>query len=239
MQKANIINILANNNKYFEDFISRNTYHSNAIEGSTLTFEETYAILFNDNKYKINALPREIYEAINHKYAINIILEAITNKQYELTHDFIININRTINQNIQYIGGYRLYPVRIIGRDEKLPLPAELDGMMEAFITKYNALFANGADYQILAEYHIEFEHIHPFPDGNGRSGRLLIMFQMLCHNLFPAVISVENRLEYIQMVKHKDIDGLAKLLEHLELAERERALDFERMKIEEQKNQM
>ena len=67
-----IIDFIMNNNNYLEDFITRSTYHSNAIEGSTLTYAETYAILFNDNTFKINGRePREIYEAINHKKAMN------------------------------------------------------------------------------------------------------------------------------------------------------------------------
>ena len=55
---------------YFEDYVTRSTYHSNAIEGSTLSFAETYAILWNDNTLKVTATARELYEAINHKYAL-------------------------------------------------------------------------------------------------------------------------------------------------------------------------
>ena len=66
-----VLDNIMNNQNYLEDFITRSTYHSNAIEGSTLTYSETYAILFNDNSFKIqNVEPREIYEAINHKKAM-------------------------------------------------------------------------------------------------------------------------------------------------------------------------
>lgn len=64
----NFLTIFGNKN-YLEDLITRNTYHSNAIEGSTLTYAETYAILYNDNSFKIKGKePREIYEAINHNH---------------------------------------------------------------------------------------------------------------------------------------------------------------------------
>ena len=64
----NILDFILNNTSYIEDFVTRSTYHSNGIEGSTLTYAETYAILYNDNSFKIQGKePREIYEAINHK----------------------------------------------------------------------------------------------------------------------------------------------------------------------------
>lgn len=63
------------NRAYFEDFITRSTYHSNAIEGSTLSYAETYAILWNDNSLQVTATARELYEAINHKYALSLALE--------------------------------------------------------------------------------------------------------------------------------------------------------------------
>ena len=62
------------NRDYFEDYITRSTYHSNGIEGNTLSYAETYAILWNDNSFTVNTQPRELYEAINHKYALNYVL---------------------------------------------------------------------------------------------------------------------------------------------------------------------
>ena len=80
-----IIDFIMNNNNYLEDFITRSTYHSNAIEGSTLTYAETYAILFNDNSFKISGRePREIYEAINHKKAMDVLFEKLKSDDLEL-----------------------------------------------------------------------------------------------------------------------------------------------------------
>ena len=72
---------MRSNQNYFEDFITRNTYHTNSIEGSTLSYAETYAIIFNDNSFQVKAQPREIYEAINHKYALNYFLEKMEKKK--------------------------------------------------------------------------------------------------------------------------------------------------------------
>lgn len=72
----NILEFILNNKSCLEDFIIMYTYHSNAIEGSTLTYAETYAILYNDNSFKIERKePREIYEAINHKNALELVFE--------------------------------------------------------------------------------------------------------------------------------------------------------------------
>lgn len=66
-----VIKFMREHRTYFEDFVTRGTYHSNAIEGNTLSYAETYAILFNDNSMKVTATARELYEAINHKYALS------------------------------------------------------------------------------------------------------------------------------------------------------------------------
>lgn len=67
-----VLQFMRDHQAYFEDYVTRSTYHSNAIEGSTLSFAETYAILWNDNTLKVTATARELYEAINHKYAHGI-----------------------------------------------------------------------------------------------------------------------------------------------------------------------
>ena len=86
-----ILEFITSNKEYLEDFITRSTYHSNAIEGSTLTFAETYAILYNDNSFKIQGKePREIYEAINHKSALELIFDNL--KMNEKFDDRLIKI---------------------------------------------------------------------------------------------------------------------------------------------------
>ena len=62
--KRNVLEFIKNNQNYFEDFITRSIYHSNGIEGNTLSYAETYAIIFNDNSFQINAKPREIYDVL-------------------------------------------------------------------------------------------------------------------------------------------------------------------------------
>ena len=69
------VDFLLQNRSYFEDIITRSVYHSNAIEGNTLSYAETYAIIWNDNSFQIRATPQELYEVINLKYALSYALE--------------------------------------------------------------------------------------------------------------------------------------------------------------------
>ena len=95
-----ILEFILENKEYLEDLITRSTYHSNAIEGNTLTYAETYAILYNDNSFKIQGKePREIYEAINHKKALELVFENIQNNE-DFNEKFIKKINETINRDI-------------------------------------------------------------------------------------------------------------------------------------------
>ena len=75
-----ILELILNNKNYLEDLITRSTYHSNAIEGSTLTYAETYAILYNDNIFKIYGKePIDIYESINHKKDLQLVFKNLHN----------------------------------------------------------------------------------------------------------------------------------------------------------------
>lgn len=223
-----IIEFIMNNQKYLEDFITRSTYHSNAIEGSTLTYAETYAILFNDNSFKINNKePREIYEAINHKKAMIILFDKINSNNLELNESFIKTINETINQDIKKTKGYRKIPVMIKGSDHIPPLPTEVNNLMMYFVYNYNNDINENIFYKI-ANYHLEFESIHPFEDGNGRTGRLLINFELLKNNLPPIVIPKEERTKYFELLRNKDIEELANWLKELSEHEKERLKSFD-----------
>ena len=159
------------NRAYFEDFITRSTYHSNAIEGSTLSYAETYAILWNDNSLQVTATARELYEAINHKYALSLALEEM---QVPLSERLVKRIAQAINKNINEIGGYRTISVLIRGAEHLPPKPNQVNQLMMQLVHEYN--HADDVDpYLREARFHIRFERIHPFEDGNGRTGRILV----------------------------------------------------------------
>ncbi len=220
-----ILEFILNNKEYLEDLITRSTYHSNGIEGSTLTYAETYAILYNDNSFKIQGRePREIYEAINHKKALEIVFENLK-KCKDFDERFIKNLNETINKDIKDSEGYRKVQVFINGTEYIPPEAKQIPNLMNYFIYNYNN---DEQDvFSKIAKYHIEFERIHPFEDGNGRTGRLLLNYELIKNNVSPIVISKDDRVQYFEFLNNQDITALAEFFEKLSKKEKERMQKF------------
>ena len=220
-----MLKFILSNEEYLRDFITRNTYNSNAIEENTLTYAETYAILYNDNSFKIEGKePREIYEAINHKKALELVFDTLINEQV-FDERFIKEINTIINGNIKETRGYRIVQVFIQGSEYIPPEPQKISNLMNYYVYNYNN---DGQEiYTKIARYHIEFEKIHPFEDGNGRTGRLIINYELLKNNLPSIVISKDDRVQYFELLKNNDFNGLAKYLKQLSDNEEERLKRF------------
>jgi Fic family protein len=214
--EMNIVKILQDNKIYFEDFITRSTYNSNAIEGSTLTYADTYAIIFNDESFKVTATSREIYEALNHKYALNYVLDNLTNP---LSLQFIIEINQVINKNILTIDGFRQTNVVIRGSDYIPPAKEQVYNLMMYFIDNYNNANFDSI-FMKVATMHVDFERIHPFEDGNGRTGRIIINYELLKNNLPPCVIPVEERSTYFELIRKQDTQAFSEYIKQKVLTE-------------------
>ncbi len=222
----NILSFILENKEYLEDLITRSTYHSNAIEGSTLTYAETYAILYNDNSFKIEGKePRELYEAINHKKALELVFENIKNNE-SFDERLIKKLNETINKDIKETKGYRTVQVFIRGSEHIPPAPEKIPNLMNYFVYNYNN---DVQDIFIkVARYHIEFEKIHPFEDGNGRTGRILINYELIKNNIPPVVITKDDRVKYFEFIRNNDITGLAEWFKELSENENERIKKFD-----------
>lgn len=212
-----IVDYLKENRPYFENFITRSTYNSNRIEGNTLSYADTYAILFNDNSFKVTAAPREIYEAINHKYAINYLLRHL---EEPLSTGFLQDICGWVNHNIIEVDGFRKVQVYIRGANFVPPAPSQVPMQVMYFLDNYN--HSTYDPIEKAARFHIEFEHIHPFEDGNGRTGRLLINYEMLRNELPPIVIPAEERGRYFTLLQEQDVTGMTALLKQCCQQERE-----------------
>lgn len=220
-----MLKFIIENKDYIQDLITRSTYHSNSIEGSTLTYAETYAILYNDNSFKIQGKePREIYEAINHKSALELVFDALIDNA-PFNERLIKIINKTINKNIKDTDGYRTVSVLIRGSDHIPPAPEKIQNLMMYYVYNYN--HDNGDIFEKVARYHIEFERIHPFEDGNGRTGRLLINYELLKNNLPPVVITKEDRVKYFEFLRSNDVIGFSGWLKELSDNENERMKSF------------
>ena len=221
-----IVSLLKNSKEYFEDFITRSVNTSNRIEGSTLSYVETYAILWNDNSFNLNDVkPRDFYEAVNLKYASNLMLDAVASNE-DLTESLIIKLNESINKNILDTAGYRKVQVYIRGAKEIPPAASEVKSRMMYLLEDFN----HNDQVPLLekiAYFHIMFEHIHPFEDGNGRTGRLLINFELLKRGEAPVIIPDEKRIEYFNMIADYDTESLTGMLKELQSEEKERLKQF------------
>ncbi|MDQ5948669.1 MAG: hypothetical protein QG651_1163 [Pseudomonadota bacterium] len=174
------------------------TYNSNAIEGSTMTFNETKLVL-NEGLTIGGKKLNEHLEVINHKYAIDFIEELSKNKIITLRD--IKDIHGLILRGIddKYAGKFRdtLVGVRLSdGRIRNFTDPLQLDNAMQEFIV--NLSVNNEHPIIRAAQAHYEFVTIHPFIDGNGRTARLLMNLILLQSGYPPAIIRIANRAEYI-----------------------------------------
>lgn len=176
-----------------EQFIVEYTYNSNAIEGNTLTLRETDMVL---RGLTIDQKPlKDHLEAIGHKEAFEFISELTKNN---------VPMSESVIKQVHYLvladkredrGVYRRVPVRIMGAEHEPVQPYLIEPKMQQLITD----FAKSREHIVpkLTRFHIEFESIHPFIDGNGRTGRLLVNFELMKAGFPPIDIKFTDRVSY------------------------------------------
>lgn len=176
-----------------EEFIVEYTYNSNAIEGNTLTQRETAMVL---RGLTIDRKPlKEHMEAVGHRDAFDFIIELVKDN---------VPISESIIKQIHYIvladkredrGVYRRVPVHIMGAQHEPVQPYLIEPKMEQLLHD----FAESTEHIVtkLARFHIEFEGIHPFIDGNGRTGRLLVNLELMKAGYPPIDIKFTDRIAY------------------------------------------
>lgn len=179
-----------------DQFILKLTYHSNRIEGSTLTEPETAAILF-DNAALPDKTMSEQLEAKNHQTALNYLFDHVR-QGGKLNEEFVLKVHGILMNGVRPdAGSYRRHAVRIVGANvptaNYLRVPDLMPEVMKEVAKKKNV----GDIIAVSAITHARFEQIHPFSDGNGRVGRLLMNAMMLAANYAPAVIRQEQKRLY------------------------------------------
>ena len=177
-----------------DQFILKLTYNSNRIEGSTLTEPDTAAILF-DNIALPNKSLNEHLEAKNHQAALNYLFDHISNNK-NIDEDLILKLHSILMNGIRPdAGAYRNHAVRIIGINlptaNYMSIPNSMSKVMAHAALSTQDIIA------LSAVIHSKFEQIHPFSDGNGRIGRLLINTMLLKTNFAPAIIRQEHKQLY------------------------------------------
>jgi Fic family protein len=173
------------------------TYNSNAIEGNTLTLQETRLVLEQGITIKGKNL-REHFEAKNHERAIYFV-EELARPKYILNEKDIFSIHSLVLENIEseFAGRYRNGQVRILGANFVPPNFVKIGSLMKELIV-YTSENPDRLDHvELTARFHHRFVWIHPFFDGNGRTARLLMNLLFLKFGYPPAIILKNNRKQY------------------------------------------
>jgi Fic family protein len=188
------IKILRDNKDLQEEFFLEMTYNSNAIEGSRMTLKETKAAIKGE-KVRGKEL-FEVLEAINHDNALKYLIETIR-PNFKIDEGYILKLHSIVmyNFNDKLPGKYRTGYVNLTNTEVRLPSAQEVPAKMRALIKDINNY---GRDIvRKAARDHYEFEAIHPFFDGNGRVGRLVMLTQLLSKGYPPILIQAEDRHKY------------------------------------------
>lgn len=178
-----------------EEFLIEFTYNSNAIEGNTLTLRETAMVL---EGVTIDQKPlKDHLEVVGHKEAYAYILELVQQKT-ELTEREIKEIHALVLMNKPRDRGiYRSVPVRIMGASHQPPQPYLVAKQMEALMIDYQEMKEKLHPVEATAGFHLRFEGIHPFIDGNGRTGRLIMNLELMKHGYPPINVKFTDRRKY------------------------------------------
>ncbi len=176
-----------------EEFVTEYTYNSNAIEGNTLTLRETDMVL---RGLTIDQKPlKDHLEVIGHRDAFDFV-STLVKENAPISESIIKQIHFLVLADKKDDRGvYRRVPVRIMGAQHDPVQPYLIEPKMEQLLIAFRE--SNEHIITKLARFHIEFEGIHPFIDGNGRTGRLLVNLELMKAGYPPIDIKFTDRIKY------------------------------------------
>ena len=185
------------------------TYNSNHIEGSQLTHDQT-SYIFETNTIgveKAGLNVDDIIETVNHFRCIDMIIDHATDM---LSEKFIKELHLVLKTNTSdskkdwfVVGDYKKMPNVVGGKETALP--EEVADKMKKLLKRYND--KKEKTFEDIIDFHVQFERIHPFQDGNGRVGRLIMFKECLKHNIVPFIIENDLKLFYYRGLKEWDYE--------------------------------
>lgn len=194
------------------------THHSTAMEGNTLTLVETKALIEDGISVGGKQL-RELFEVTNHNKAFNFAKKKIA-EGVALDENLVKDFHEILMENIIQGGIYRNHDVTVTGASHTPPPPDEMYAQIKYFYKELQ----NKSEIdpiELAAWTHAEFVRIHPFPDGNGRTSRLIMNYQLMSAGFLPINIRTENRIQYYDALdkygQERDLKPFAKLVAELE----------------------
>ncbi|WP_179006198.1 Fic family protein [Winogradskyella forsetii] len=204
-------NIVLQNIK--EAFLVEWTYHSNSIEGNTLSLRETQMVLQEGITIKGKSL-REHFEAKNHETAIHK-LYTLVDENYILNAKDILELHGLVLRSIEdeYAGRLRNAGVRISGANFVPPNASKVSEYLDSLITYVNTNPQGLNPIELATVFHHKFVWIHPFFDGNGRTIRLVMNLLLMRSGFPPAIILTNDRLKYYSALNLANNGNYAKLM--------------------------
>ena len=180
------------------------TYNSNHIEGSRLTHDQTRYIFETNTigveKEVLNV--DDVIETANHFRCIDMIIDnakaALTEKFIKELHLILKNGTSDSRKDWFVIGDYKKLPNEVGGMETAFP--EEVADKMKALLTEYNG--KEEKTFEDILDFHVKFERIHPFQDGNGRVGRLIMFKECLKYNIVPFIIEDNLKMFYYRGLK-------------------------------------
>lgn len=178
-----------------EEFMIEFTYNSNAIEGNTLTLQETAMVL---EGITIDQKPlKEHLEAVGHRDAF-LFVEQLVKDNTKFSESIIKQIHSLVLMDRpEDKGVYRRIPVKIMGAVHEPPQPYLIDSQMEKLMSDFSKNKKVMHIIERVARFHLEFEGIHPFIDGNGRTGRLILNLELMQNGYPPIDVKFTDRRRY------------------------------------------
>ena len=220
---------------YLDDMLVRLAHHSAGIEGNTISLPATVSIILNGTLPVSGGVTvREFYEIENHKQAFYNLLEHLGNND-KLSVFIIKEIHADLTDRLQYdkeqfkknenliisTGFQSLSPVRVLFFIKQLV--DNLDYRLENAATE-------GDKLESILDTHIQFERIHPFSDGNGRTGRMLMNYSLLQEGFPPLIIEKETKATYIDLLAKQDLSELVSFAKEILTKEQKRMRAFHNM---------
>ena len=201
----------------FEAELPESVYNSNAIENSTLSISETEKILLNMEVSR-NVSMREVFEAKNLAQVFGYIKNKISSENINRELIFLLHKMLIANIDENIAGKFRMKGQYVRVGTHIAPAPEHVERMIEAVILEYSG---NYKDYFLekISKFHLEFENIHPFCDGNGRIGRVLISYELMQLGFPPVIIRDKEKEVYYKSFgeyrdsKKKKTAGMDKVL--------------------------
>ena len=198
-------------NEIFKTYIIEFAYNTASIEGNTINLEEARNLLNEGITPKDKTL-REVYDLQNTEKVFFEILNSKSN--IKLNNDLIIGMHDKLLENIDERKGYRTNDIRVIKSNFDATPGKYVKTDMDLLLKWYEENNDKLHPLVLAIIFHHKFEKVHPFMDGNGRTGRMIMNFILLNNNLPPTVIHKKTRKNYLEVMREADLSDLWKIEE-------------------------